>query len=51
MMPSWNQVVGFLTDWEGLRKRWANTSEIDTARTAGAHRGKTPYEVLREKLS
>jgi hypothetical protein len=20
MMPSWNQVVGFLTDWEGLRR-------------------------------
>ena len=19
MTPSWNQVVGFLTDWEGLR--------------------------------
>ena len=20
MMPSWNQVLGFLTDWEGLRR-------------------------------
>ncbi len=20
MMPSWNQVVGFLTEWEGLRR-------------------------------
>jgi len=20
MMPSWNLVVGFLTDWEGLRR-------------------------------
>jgi hypothetical protein len=40
MMPSWNQVLGFLTDWEGLRRvaTWGTLGQPWLAVRTAAHK-------------